>query len=557
MNLRSFLEDTITNPIIVKELRATFRGSKFFVTFLLMLCLFTLVLCGTVAFSYNPRLTISSEIGQAVFLMFLAFVFVVSVFVFPAFSCTAIVSEREKQTYEMLLVTGIRPWELVLGKFFACMCYVVTFITALLPLVCSSFLFGGVGLRELAIGVMLTLGISSAITMLTLFISSAVPSARMAVMVTYGPLLFLGTVGFCPCLCCGGRVAGGIFSNLSGPAGLASAVLTGLGVWLPAMSTFEAVTYFFLVPGSVWLVFTAYFFLLTTNRLRPDWANRSRPMRIYFLLFVGLFVPFAAAVTNMAAAKMSAADVGEALAWFWMILGTCLLPALAFGTENPIRSHRMREELSALGDAWTVRRLMFPGPGSGLFLVLAGSAFAAGVGAVLLGGAGVGAGIAPGTLIRQMSPVFGSLWAMLLLFGGLGRLLATTATRESTRRWILGWGVLLLAGGPLALYEFAAGSGLSEYGAALLGGSSYLVGAIGLAEGVRVLSGGAGGASVLASWALPGFYAGLGLLFLLAAWSRRGIVQARLIEAVKRDTKVIRRRRGPAGAGPPQGPTPA
>ncbi len=545
MNLRAFLEGTISNPIIIKELRATFRGQRFFVTFLGVLGLFTLILLGTIAVSAQPS-SISSQIGQSVFLVFLGFVFLVSVFVFPAFSCTAIVSEREKKTYEMLLVTGIRPWEVVLGKFLACMCYVVTFITALLPLVFVSFLFGGVGLTELSIGVMFTLGISSGIVMASLFVSSLVSSARMAVMVTYGPLLFAATVGLCPCLCCSGTMVPAMISGMSGPAGMATVLLTLFGVWLPGLSRLETFLYLCVVPFSVWGLLVSWFFLLTTNRLRPAWSNRSTPLRIYYLVFLASGAVLGALVIAFAGSALTALSLGITLSWFWMILVVCLTLSLTFPTESPILSFRLREELEQLKDRWSLRRLMFPGPGTGFTVSWGGAAIAGAICLLFLSSSGSAAGVGPvGLAWAQAHALLPALGALFFL-GALGVYLGTHDTSQTTRHATVFGTAAAMALLPFLVLladPFRGGNWDAWYDA--VSGFGYLLSAFDLQFVVPGASGG-GALGSLLHLVGPASYVVLGMMLLSAARLRRGIVDRRMNEVRRRETTIIRRKRGPA-----------
>jgi ABC-2 type transport system permease protein len=141
------------NPIVVKELRSRMRGWRAFavLTSILLLLggasysLYRIVL-STSRYSSTP---LSPQIGQALFLG-LAFLELMMVcFITPAVTAGAVSSEQERQTYEMLLATPLRPGAILRGKLVASLGYVFLLIFAAIPMASVVFIFGGVALREL------------------------------------------------------------------------------------------------------------------------------------------------------------------------------------------------------------------------------------------------------------------------------------------------------------------------------------------------------------------------------------------------------------------------
>jgi ABC-2 type transport system permease protein len=70
-------------------------------------------------------------------------------FVTPAVTAGAVSGEQEKQTYEMLLATPLRPGAILRGKLLASLGYVFLLIFAAVPMASVVFIFGGVAPREL------------------------------------------------------------------------------------------------------------------------------------------------------------------------------------------------------------------------------------------------------------------------------------------------------------------------------------------------------------------------------------------------------------------------
>ena len=70
----------------------------------------------------------------------------------PALTAGAITLEREQRAYEMLVMTQLRPMEVVAGKLAAALAFVALLLTSSLPLLSLSFFFGGVSPGERAAG---------------------------------------------------------------------------------------------------------------------------------------------------------------------------------------------------------------------------------------------------------------------------------------------------------------------------------------------------------------------------------------------------------------------
>jgi ABC-type Na+ efflux pump permease subunit len=64
--------------------------------------------------------------------------------VFPAFSCTTIITEKTEKAFDLLLTTTVQPWEIVWGKLLSSLAYIYIFLISTLPLLAITLLFGGV-----------------------------------------------------------------------------------------------------------------------------------------------------------------------------------------------------------------------------------------------------------------------------------------------------------------------------------------------------------------------------------------------------------------------------
>lgn len=190
----------LVNPIIIREMRGRMRGRRAFVV-LTMYLTFLSCMAGSVyavVYSENvdssyyvygvttPNTQYGPVIGKAIFvgtaLLLLAIVSLIA----PAFTAGSLAGERERLTYEILLITPMTAGRIVWGKLGAVFVFLLLLILASLPIQSLAFLFGGVALPEVlisALGVVIT---ALAFGAIGLYISSLMRTMMSAVMLTYG-----------------------------------------------------------------------------------------------------------------------------------------------------------------------------------------------------------------------------------------------------------------------------------------------------------------------------------------------------------------------------------
>ncbi len=130
------------SPILLKELRATFRTPGFVRFLYLTTALLGLAVVGGGATLASGN-EAPAEAGRMVFQLFFSLLLAVICLVAPGFAATAITSEREAHTYESLLLSGMTGTRIVLGKLAAYVASIGLVVTAALPIVGVAFLFGG------------------------------------------------------------------------------------------------------------------------------------------------------------------------------------------------------------------------------------------------------------------------------------------------------------------------------------------------------------------------------------------------------------------------------
>lgn len=145
------------NPVLVKELRGRMRGARAFV----VLTIYLLVLAITMTLFYlaiadvaGLTLDANQAIGRALFLFVTVIALIQVCIVVPSQAASALTSEKESETYDLLISTLLPPWKIVLGKLLAALAYALLLIIAVVPLMALSFFFGGVTIREVLLALL-------------------------------------------------------------------------------------------------------------------------------------------------------------------------------------------------------------------------------------------------------------------------------------------------------------------------------------------------------------------------------------------------------------------
>ncbi|MEM6955170.1 MAG: hypothetical protein AAF645_05755 [Myxococcota bacterium] len=277
------------NPILIKELRATFR-TPLFVRFLYLatgVVGILVLMVGAIAASEG---TPPAQVGQTVFLMFFGLAVAVVSLVVPAASSTTITAEVEGSTFESLLLTGMDPARIVVGKFLANFATFGLVVVAMSPVVAIAFLFGGVSPLRIfwaffGLFVLLAIAVAWGVS-----VSARVRTTRTAIIVStllFQPVVLYGTVF----VGVAGFAMSGVFSSAEnlGPFWFADT----LALHFFRLDAFVLV---FLLP--IYAAGLTIWFLLASAiaSVRPAAEDRSTPFKVWALaaLFGQVLVLFAA-----------------------------------------------------------------------------------------------------------------------------------------------------------------------------------------------------------------------------------------------------------------------
>ena len=155
-----------------------------------------------------PDQAIFSMAAQSTRSMVLVFVVTLVALVItyaPAVSATAIVGERENNSYDLLFASLLRPWEIVMGKLLAVFLTLVIFVALSFPVFVSGFFLGAVSIPETARIYLVCAATSLFAGLIGLEVSARAKSSYAALLRTYLLVLLLGVGPWMPFILLGNR----------------------------------------------------------------------------------------------------------------------------------------------------------------------------------------------------------------------------------------------------------------------------------------------------------------------------------------------------------------
>ena len=181
------------NPVLRNENRLAVRSIKFtLMIFAYVAILGAATIIYYVALNsdiYVYGLNLQSSLGiyavmavaQAVLLMFIV----------PALNSTAICSEREKQTFDILLSSKLTPLQKIIGKVAASSSKVIVLIISTMPLYAICSLVGGVNFSNIAGLIVFFIINTIFVGSIGVFVSTYVKTSKLSTTLTYGLVLLI------------------------------------------------------------------------------------------------------------------------------------------------------------------------------------------------------------------------------------------------------------------------------------------------------------------------------------------------------------------------------
>lgn len=181
------------NPVLAREGRQRFRSSRaaFAMTaWVGLIGALTFLLYALAqeisASSFGVgRLAATAFMGRFMFHSITLLLLTAIIMVVPGIAAPSIVGERERQTFQILQVTQMTPWRLVVGKLAASVSFALVLLAAVAPVAAIPLLFGGVAISDVlaALGMLFLTAVMLAA--LSTWMSSRAQSTRGAVAMSY------------------------------------------------------------------------------------------------------------------------------------------------------------------------------------------------------------------------------------------------------------------------------------------------------------------------------------------------------------------------------------
>lgn len=191
-------ESFLNNPLLIKELRIGLREKKVFIIqtiYMLILGVVAfIILINTFKDYHHYQSYDYQEAGRNFFKALCIVQWCLIILVSPSLTCTAISSERERKTYDMLMVTLLDSTEIILGKIAYAGSYIFLLLTSSLPLVALVFFMGGVSPVEVFVNYIALFAWGLIMGAMALFFSSREHRSSVATRHSYGMLILLGII---------------------------------------------------------------------------------------------------------------------------------------------------------------------------------------------------------------------------------------------------------------------------------------------------------------------------------------------------------------------------
>jgi ABC-type transport system involved in multi-copper enzyme maturation permease subunit len=154
---------SLSNPILIKEMRTRMRGKRAFLIltgYVLTLSLIVGLIYFVLSKNVPPSMlnTAGSILTPVLIYVQMGLICLMA----PTFSASAISSEREQQTFDLLVASLARPSTILFGKVGAALSYLLLTLFGSLPLIALTYSMGGVALTDVGISylVMLVAGLT-------------------------------------------------------------------------------------------------------------------------------------------------------------------------------------------------------------------------------------------------------------------------------------------------------------------------------------------------------------------------------------------------------------
>ncbi|WP_417744984.1 ABC transporter permease [Rosistilla oblonga] len=344
------------NPILVKEARQALKSRQFIWTF-------AVLLLGAWVWSFAGTLLMMPGIyyvpgGRAMLMGYYWVLAVPMMLVAPMAANRSLVAEREDGTFEVLSITTLSSYQIILGKLASSVLQLVIYFTALVPCVAFTYILRGIDLPSIGLLIASTFLTSVFMVVVGLFLASIASTRSLQSLLMIAMLLLVLLAEYLH----------GVFAVSLMTSGIRNDD-TELSVLLLAIFAFYLAVAVFLVVASA-------------SCLSPVSENRSTRLRVMMLVLQAVAMFWSVYLMMYAQQQGNRFSVslfyfpGRASAAFFVIFSAIywtFMGGLMLG-ESDTLSARVRRDLPKTFLGRVLLTWLNPGPGTGM--VFAISSFA-------------------------------------------------------------------------------------------------------------------------------------------------------------------------------------
>ena len=180
------------NPMISKELRGRMRSGRSIVlltVYLSLLAMFAFLFYWLIYATAQGRGPNDQQVGRDLLNAIVVFETLLVIFLAPAVTAGTISGERERQTFDLLMTTLLKPRAIVLGKMGAALAFLLVLILAVAPFESLAFMIGGVAPEEVIVSLVVLVCAALLYGSVGIFWSSLLKSTAGSTVLAYGSLL--------------------------------------------------------------------------------------------------------------------------------------------------------------------------------------------------------------------------------------------------------------------------------------------------------------------------------------------------------------------------------
>lgn len=333
------------NPILVKEARQSLRSRQFIGTFWLLLAAGWLTSLFWLFAIHGPAVMYRAE-GYELFCVYYTGLSLALLVIVPYGAFSSLAGERSDRTYELVAITGLSPWQIVLGKLAGAALQLMIYLSVAAPFLAFTYLLRGIEARVIFMVISCLVGASLTLCTAALFLATVARERHWQTIL--GVILVLGLVL-------------GYFIQMS----IVFELRRDFFRTVVEETTPIILLIFWSIAGSLFLLFAQ----ATASHLSFEADNRSSGLRRIMLFHQALFAAWMGWFYLRSPWTYGDREVLFIFVvlsgLYWYVMGALM------SAESNVLSPRVRRELP---QRWLERVLLsglMPGPGVGYLFVVA------------------------------------------------------------------------------------------------------------------------------------------------------------------------------------------